>query len=167
MVYPRILIISLCCTVRPCSFIQYVIVCICSSQTPNSSLPTPLSFGNHQSFGCDTFSVGYPLQQSAFKMSQAQWFSVLLRPQEIFASLSCQTQEGWLPSKNLFSLSSDRQASECMCSAHQTSSLGHWARGCPLARTLLAPILSPTLRVAFDAPFTYLKAEENRGWKMP
>ena len=39
--------------------------------------------------------------------------------------------------------------------------------GCPLARTLLAPILSPTCPVAFDAPFTYLKAEENRGWKMP
>ena len=39
--------------------------------------------------------------------------------------------------------------------------------GSPLARTLLAPILSPTHHVAFEAPFTHLKAEEDRQWEMP
>ena len=139
MVYHRVLNIVPCAAQQALIVYPFYIVCICSSQTPNSSLPTPLSFGNHRSFGCDTFSVGYPLQQSAFKMIQAQWFSVLLRPQEIFTSLSYQTQEGWLASKNLFSLRSNRQASECMCSAHQTSSLGHWASRVPSGKDSPSP----------------------------
>ena len=167
MVYPRILIISLCCIVRPCSYIQYVIVCICSSQTPNSSLPTPLSFGNHQSFGCDTFSVGYPLQQSAFKMTQAQWFSVYWGRRKYLPPCLARLRKGDLLQRTCSpSAPTGRPVSVC-AQLIKPLAWGTEQAGCPLARTLLAPILSPTLHVAFDAPFTYLKAEENRGWKMP
>ena len=40
---------SLCYTVRPCLFIRYIIVCICSSKAPNPSLPYPCPLGNHKS----------------------------------------------------------------------------------------------------------------------
>lgn len=96
------------------------------------------------------FQVGIVLSSKLPRLLRLSDFSMLLEPQEKLASLSCQTQEGWLASKNLLLLSCDRQAPECLCSAHQPLAWGGEQTGCPLARTRLSPTPSPTHSIAFD-----------------